>query len=73
MNQHGDGVMIVEGDGTLQKRFDNGLCPFCECEWNPLPGNVCRYCKKVWTDHHSDQDEFEAAIQHQINKTGSLE
>ena len=37
MNQHGDAAMIHEGDGTLQKRFDNGLCPFCECVWQPLP------------------------------------
>ena len=65
--------MIIEGDGTLQKRFDSGLCPFCECVWDPLPGNVCRYCKKVWSDYHAEQDEFEAAVEAQINKTGSLE
>ena len=38
--------MIHEGDGHC--RFDNGLCPFCECMATTL-GNVCRFCNKIWT------------------------
>ena len=69
MNQHGEGSMVVidEGDGTLQRRFDNGLCPFCECTWEPVEPNKCKYCNRMWIDSE------DAAIEHQINKTGALE
>ena len=69
MNQHGEGsmAMIETGDGTLQRRFDNGLCPFCECKWEPVEPHKCKYCNKTWIDRE------DADIEHQINKTGALE
>lgn len=37
-------MMIEEGDGTIQKRLDMGLCPKCQTAVDPGPGAVCRCC-----------------------------
>ena len=37
-------VTIEEGDGTMQRRLDMGLCPKCQTAVDPGPGTVCRCC-----------------------------
>ncbi|MGB1189892.1 MAG: hypothetical protein ACPG4A_06670 [Pseudomonadales bacterium] len=59
--------MIEQGDGSLQRLKDRGLCMFCHCEWNPIEENKCRYCGKTIMDAEQQQ------IEDQINKAGALE
>jgi len=49
--------VIDEGDGTLQKRFDNGLCPFCQCQWQPDEDSRCKFCNRAWVDHKPDKQK----------------
>ena len=37
-------VTIEEGDGTMQRHLDMGLCPKCQTAVVPGPGTVCRCC-----------------------------
>jgi ribosomal protein L40E len=37
-------VTIEEGDGTMQRRLDLGLCPKCRTALDPGPATVCRCC-----------------------------
>ena len=37
-------VTIEEGDGTMQRRLDMGLCPKCQTAVDPGPATVCRCC-----------------------------
>ena len=37
-------MTIEEGDGTMQRRLDMGLCPKCQTAVDPGPATVCRCC-----------------------------
>ena len=37
-------VTIEEGDGTMQRRLDMGLCPKCQTAVDPGSATVCRCC-----------------------------
>ena len=37
-------MTIEEGDGTMQRRLDMGLCPNCQTAMDPGPATVCRGC-----------------------------
>ena len=37
-------MTIEEGDGTMQRRLDMGLCPKCQTAMDPGPVTVCRCC-----------------------------
>ncbi len=58
--------MIEQGDGTLQRRIDNGLCPYCACKWKSVDNITCLHCKRRWVDETQQINDL-------ISKAGSLE
>lgn len=61
--------MIEQGDGTMAKRLDLGLCPKCETALPKDPRSECRVCGlKVQSGKAQDEIDPESVI----SMTGAL-